>query len=123
MHGGIRHRRAGAALFSDRRRPMRMRASILACAFTAIVAGSANAADLRLKAPPPPPPVYSWSGLYAGMNVGGGIGVNANLQNARFSSTALGVNGLLTGSANSLALPGAVAGGQIGFHWQVSPWL
>jgi outer membrane immunogenic protein len=101
---------------------MRMRASILACAFTAIVAGSANAADLRLKAPPPPP-VYSWSGFYAGLNVGGGIGVNANLQNASFSSTALGVNGLLTGSANSLALPGAVAGGQIGFNWQVSPWI
>ena len=55
---------------------MRMMTSIVACAFTTIVAGSANAADLRLKAPPPPPAVYSWTGVYAGLNVGGGIGVN-----------------------------------------------
>jgi outer membrane immunogenic protein len=102
---------------------MRMIASIVTCAFTTILSGSANAADLRLKAPPPPPPVYNWTGVYAGLNVGGGIGVNSNLQNASFSSTALGVNGLLTGSSNSLALPGAVAGGQIGFNWQVSPWI
>ncbi len=102
---------------------MRMMTSIVAGAFTTILAGSASAADLRYKAPPPPPAVYSWTGVYAGLNVGGGIGVNSNLQNATFSSTALGVNGLLTDSGNSLALPGWVAGGQIGFNWQVSPWI
>jgi outer membrane immunogenic protein len=99
---------------------MRMNASIVACAFMTILAGAANAADLRIKAPPPPP-IYSWTGVYAGLNVGGGIGVNSNAQNATFSSTALGTNNLLTGSTNSLALPGWIAGGQIGFNWQVSP--
>src|SRR5205085_12311489 len=89
---------SAAVPFLDRRRPMRMMTSIVACAFTNIVAGSANAADLRLKAPPPPPAAYSWTGVYAGLNVGGGIGVNSNLQNASFSSTALGANGLLTDS-------------------------
>src|SRR5436853_6168482 len=83
--------------FLDRRRPMRMMTSIVACAFTTIVAGAANAADLRLKAPPPPA-IYSWTGVYAGLNVGGGIGVNSNLQNASFSSTVFGVNGLLSDS-------------------------
>jgi outer membrane immunogenic protein len=98
-------------------------ASIVTCAFASILAGSASAADLPLKAPPSAPPIFSWTGIYAGLNAGGGIGVNSNMQNATFSSTALGVNGLLTGSANSLALPGWVLGGQIGFNWQVSPLI
>jgi len=98
-------------------------ASIVISAFAFILAGPANAADLPFKAPPPPPPILGWSGFYAGLNVGGGIGVNSNMQNASFSSTVLGVNGLLTGSASSLALPGWVLGGQVGFNWQVSPWI
>jgi outer membrane immunogenic protein len=76
------------------------------CAFAAICTGSANAADLPFKAPPPPPPVFSWTGLYVGGNVGGSIGMNSNTQSTTFSSTALGVNGLLTGSTGSLALAG-----------------
>jgi outer membrane immunogenic protein len=33
--------------------------------------GSASAADLRRPAyQPPPPPVYTWTGLYWGVNVG-----------------------------------------------------
>jgi outer membrane immunogenic protein len=102
---------------------MRIIASIVMGAFATILAGSADAADLPFKAPPPAPPIYSWTGIYAGLNAGGSIGVNSNMQNASFSSTALGMNGLLTGSANSLALPGWVAGGQIGFNWQVSPLI
>jgi outer membrane immunogenic protein len=98
-------------------------ASIVMSAFAFILAGPASAADLPYKAPPPRPLVSGWTGIYAGLNVGGGIGVNSNMQNASFSSTALGVNGLLTDSANSLALPGWVAGGQVGFNWQVSPWM
>jgi outer membrane immunogenic protein len=94
-------------------------ASIVTGAFAFILAGSANAADLPFKAAPPPPPIWSWTGLYAGLNVGGGIGVNSNTQSATFSSTALGANGLLT-SANNLALPGWILGGQVGFNWQVS---
>ena len=79
-----------------------------------------NAADLRLKARLRHLRIYSWTGIYAGLNIGGGIGVNANAQNATFSSTALGTNGLVDrqhqqpGSARM-----AIAGGQIGFNWQV----
>jgi outer membrane immunogenic protein len=102
---------------------MRVIAPIVMCAFAAICTGSANAADLPFKAPPPPPPVFSWTGLYVGGNVGGSIGMNSNTQSTTFSSTALGVNGLLTGSTGSLALPGWVAGGQIGLNWQVSPLI
>lgn len=102
---------------------MRLIASTVICAFATILAGAANAADLRLKAPPPPLPIVSWTGLYAGLNVGGGVGVNSNMQNATFSSTTLGMNGLLADGANSLAAPGWVLGGQIGFNWQVSPLI
>ena len=41
-------------------------------AFVVLAVGSATAADLRpaYKAAPPPPPIYSWTGLYWGVNVG-----------------------------------------------------
>jgi outer membrane immunogenic protein len=100
---------------------MRIIASIVTCGFASIVAGSVHAADLPFKAPPPAPVIVGWSGFYVGLNAGGGIAVNSNTQSATFTSTALGMNGLLTGSTNSLALPGWVLGGQIGYNWQVSP--
>src|SRR5262249_56944653 len=42
-------------------------------ALGALISGSAVAADLRRPLPAPPPPVYvfSWTGCYAGGNVGG----------------------------------------------------
>jgi len=52
---------------------MRMMASIVMGAFATILAGSANAADLPFKAPPPAPPIFSWTGIYAGLNAGGSI--------------------------------------------------
>src|SRR5262245_24201163 len=45
-------------------------------AITALAAGSANAADMRVKAPlpPPPPACAQFGGFYAGANVGWGYG-------------------------------------------------
>jgi outer membrane immunogenic protein len=43
-------------------------------AWTALLASSAMAADMRLKAPPPPPAIYSWTGFYIGLNAGGAWG-------------------------------------------------
>ncbi len=100
---------------------MRMVAATILCALASIFAGSANAADLPLKALPPAPPVPGWTGFYAGLNAGGGIGVSSTNQNATFNSTLLGINGLLAGGSNSLAMTGWVLGGQAGFNWQVSP--
>ena len=101
---------------------MRFLAPILTAALAANFATSANAADLPYKARPVPP-AYSWTGFYAGVNVGGGIGVDANNQSATFNSNALGVNGLLAGGTNSLALTGWGAGAQAGFNWQLAPML
>jgi outer membrane immunogenic protein len=78
----------------------------------ALAAGAAQAADLpSRKAPPPayipPPPVLTWTGFYAGLNIGGGW-------QDRSSSNVWGNNG------NS---GGVVGGGQLGYNYQFSPWL
>src|SRR5262245_10580704 len=47
---------------------------VVGAAIVALGAASANAADLRVKAPvykAPPPPVWSWTGCYIGAHVGG----------------------------------------------------
>jgi outer membrane immunogenic protein len=86
---------------------------------------AASAADLPVKAMPAPVPVAapSWSGFYIGLNAGGSIGMDSTTQVATFSSTALGSNGLLS-SSGRLSPTGWLAGGQIGYNWQVSPlWV
>jgi outer membrane immunogenic protein len=84
----------------------------------------ASAADLPMKAPPPAPVVApGWTGFYLGLNAGGSIGVDSTSQAATFTSTALGTNGLLN-SSSRLSPTGWLAGGQIGYNWQVSPlWV
>ena len=84
----------------------------------AVVASSANAADLRTpvyKAPPTmAPTAYNWSGCYIGIEGGGSWG--------RSSSTA--ASGTLSGLAlTSSDLSGALLGGTVGCNYQVSSWL
>ncbi len=76
---------------------------------------AASAADLALKAPPPPAPVYSWTGWYAGVNIGGSFGRAADTSTygapaAPFTST----------SSN---LDGVIGGGQVGYNVQSGNWL
>jgi outer membrane immunogenic protein len=78
---------------------------------------SASAADLALKAPPPPPaPVYSWTGWYAGVNLGGSFGRAADTATFGAGPTLL--------SSTSSRLDGVIGGGQIGYNWQAnSNWV
>ena len=79
------------------------------------------AADLPQPAPaiapapyvPPPAPVYNWSGPYIGGN--GGYGW------ATFTGTAsvVGGSGAGTSVTSSHNADGGIAGGQIGFNWQI----
>lgn len=81
---------------------------------TALAGGSfVHAADLLQKAPPVsvpaiiPEPAFSWTGFYAGGNIGAG-----------WSSSTLTYNP--TGIGWGFNQAGFVGGGQIGFNYQVS---
>ncbi len=99
--------------------------------FAAMLAGTAFAtptlaADLARKAPVfVPPPVFSWTGFYAGVNVGYGFDDRSNVTTT--GQLAVNVNNVNGGArpANArLNSDGVIGGGQIGYNWQVSPnWL
>lgn len=85
---------------------------LLAVALSAsTIAGAAVAADLpSRRAPPPayvaPAPLFTWSGLYVGLN-GGGWFNNSTI------SPFPGVNGKLSGG-------GGLIGGTLGYNWQTA---
>ena len=90
--------------------------------------GSAQAADLpSLKGPPVyiPPPVFTWTGLYGGINIGYGFGDNAQ-ETGGLGYVFQGVAPALPlGSTWSVGqdLHGVVGGGQVGYNYQFTPWL
>lgn len=76
---------------------------------------SATAADLpSRRAPAPyiaPPPVFTWSGIYVGINAGAAFSNNNNNNN----NFAFGFNN------NSSNRVGFIGGGQVGYNWQTGP--
>jgi outer membrane immunogenic protein len=85
-------------------------------AFTALFAGSAFAADLTrpaYRAAPPPPPMYSWTGLYWGVNVGYSWGRDKN------TWTLNGVGTLV----ESQKMDGVIGGFQSGYNYQFGQWV
>ena len=79
-----------------------------------VFVASAAAADLPLKAPPPPPVLSTWTGVYAGINVGYSYG---------HDPYDAGLPGFVA-PASSLAAPGgALFGGQVGYNWQVGRFV
>ncbi|MGH6835812.1 MAG: outer membrane protein [Methylocella sp.] len=82
-------------------------------------AAAARAADLPTKpqAPvfePPPPAEFSWTGVYLGVNVGGGIDHFA----FPFAVTVPGPNGFFQGT-NGITARGPVGGLQAGFNYEL----
>jgi outer membrane immunogenic protein len=97
-----------------------MRASFLALIIIVSGAslGEALAADMTpAPAPPPPLPVYNWSGFYLGTNAGyiAGSGTRNWSINGGFLD---GVGTSISGDVR-----GAIAGGQIGFNWQIGTFV
>jgi outer membrane immunogenic protein len=94
-----------------------------------LIAPAALAADIAVKAPAPPPePVWSWTGWYAGVNLGASFG-RAKTDFNVAPATALG------GASGNVNIPGFgffpdttspdgfMGGGQIGYNWQWSPLI
>jgi outer membrane immunogenic protein len=101
---------------------LRFRSYFFALLATAAFTQVASAADMPIKAPAPlyQAPIWSWNGLYVGVNAGYGIGWNRTTQTVNGIG---GVGGLLL-TNDTLAPQGFVGGGQIGYNWQWTPnWL
>ena len=81
-----------------------------------ILSTVAVAADLpSRKAPPPyipPPPVFTWTGLYVGLNAGAMF----NAYNNNSNNFIVGF-----GASQSNNQVGFIGGGQIGYNWQTGP--
>ncbi|MGJ0452426.1 MAG: OmpW family outer membrane protein [Methylocystis sp.] len=103
-------------------------------ALAALVVGSvgaaAQAADLpRYKAPPPPlPPVFTWTGLYGGVNIGYAFGASSSETGGLGYLTSVLANDVRRvplGSAWTTGqnLQGVVGGAQLGYNYQFNPWL
>jgi len=87
-------------------------------ATAALIAGPGMAADLPVRAPAykaaPLAAVWSWSGLYVGIDGGYGFG------NDPFSQTVVQPGGTLASFEKSVVAPkGGFFGGQMGYNWQV----
>jgi outer membrane immunogenic protein len=82
-------------------------------------ASAAQAADMRVKAVKAPVVAapFSWSGFYLGVHAGVGWGRN---QWSDFHDPIVANNNSVPGPDAVYKVNGAVAGGQIGFNWQVN---
>jgi len=108
------------------------RRTLLASAGAMALTGAALAADLPSRAPPPvflpPPPIFTWTGLYAGINAGY-TWSNSNIVDTD-TADGFGNPGLVGGAAFGVAsaalatgsVPvnnnGFIGGGQIGYNYQ-----
>ena len=102
-----------------------MRKLLLAGTAVAVVmaAGSAGAADLSrpvLKAPPPIP-VFSWTGWYVGVHVGGAWGTKEWAD--PIFSTVFTTFTFADTTINNYGVNGFLGGVQIGYNYQSGPWV
>src|SRR5215469_8215608 len=100
-----------------------MRKLLLAAALVAFTSG-AYAADMPYKAPPAPLPAPSWTGWYIGINGGGAWGqVDPGAADAGPDNFfAIGnVGAVKAGAGTHFDTSGGLAGGQIGYLYQVGP--
>ena len=94
-------------------REMTMKKNILIGAVTALLLApaAALAADLPMKAAPVEQ-IYDWTGFYIGATAGGSYGNSDAVDRATGLSDANGYN-----------IKGGMAGGTLGYNWQVSRFL
>ena len=108
------------------------RRTLLASAGAIALTGAAVAADLPSRAPPPvflpPPPIFTWTGLYVGINAGYTWSNNNRVDTDTadlFGNPALGGGPAFGVASAALAdgsvpakIDGFIGGGQIGYNYQ-----
>jgi outer membrane immunogenic protein len=114
-----------------------LRRTLLASVGAIALTGSAAfAADLPSRAPPPvylpPPPIFTWTGLYVGINAGGTWSNNNTVDVDTVNVFSIGgLNGDIPGEVATLGTgdpqvsnSGFIGGGQIGYNWQfANSWV
>ena len=88
-----------------------------------MLGGSAQAADMPVKAPPPPAPVmYNWTGFYIGGHIGGAWADRNG--HDRFDGDGCFVDGFCFDNNGFGRNDGRfIVGGQIGFNYQINQWV
>ena len=94
-----------------------MKKFLLTSALAVLSVGSAYAADLARPAYAPPPPVYTWTGLYWGVNVGYSWG------EAKRDITLQVAPGVFGTASRSREVDGAIGGFQTGYNHQFGNWV
>ena len=92
---------------------------LLACVVLCGFAGSAGAADvsvLGLYQPPPVRPLYSWTGCYIGVNMGGGAAPKSSVDT-------IGTFAPPGTSLGDMTARGVAGGGQLGCDYQVGSFV
>ncbi len=93
-----------------------MKKLLLSSALCIAAISSASAADLPIYTKAPPPmaaPIFTWTGFYIGLNAGGKW---ADIDHTVTSGATVLT---FTGDSNS----SWIAGGQIGYNWQIGQWV
>jgi outer membrane immunogenic protein len=91
-------------------------------ALAAMMGTSALAADMVTKAPPPPPPLpaWSWTGLYIGIDGGGGWGHESWLDNNGIPPGCAAVPPTPSTCPVSFRPDGGIFGGHVGVRYQLN---
>jgi outer membrane immunogenic protein len=104
-----------------------MKKFLSSAAMTALLGGSAMAADMPIKAPPmlmPSCPNCNWDGFYIGGNVGGSIGHDRTTEAVSINPAAPpGVTNPLASQAYTLSPAGGLGGFQLGWNRQFGSWV
>jgi outer membrane immunogenic protein len=106
-----------------------LRRTLLASAGVMALTGAAFAADIPSRAPPPvyvpPPPIFTWTGLYIGINAGGTWSNNNRVNTTAvpvFSAATFAPELALSSALATTSVPvtssGFIGGGQIGYNFQ-----
>src|SRR5579863_5229308 len=106
-----------------------MRKLLASASFLVLSSASVLAADLPLKAAPIIAPVYTWTGFYIGVHGGGGAMNDSNTSGFGSSSqvptnflgtSSVGNESIGSGGGNAFHGTGGLAGGQLGYNYQIS---